>query len=114
MLRNQRDDEIPQLFVLAQLLLAINTNGARYATTKTPLKFWATWQEEGADGLAAAIHQTINAPLTPTEKVKLYDHREQGYWVRNHFEALAAGGVRLSTVQDQALYHFLRPGRVVE
>lgn len=114
MLRNQRDDEIPQLFVLAQLLLAINTNGALYATTKTPLKFWATWQEEGADQLATAIHQAINAPLTPTDKVKLYDHREQGHWVRNHFDALAAGGERLSTVQDQALYHLLLPGRLLE
>lgn len=76
MLRNQRDDEIPQLFVLAQLLLAINTNGALYATTKTPLKFWATWQEEGADGLAAAIHQAINAPM-PTE-VKLTTSASKG------------------------------------
>ena len=114
MLRNQRDDEIPQLFVLAHLLLAINTNGALYATTGTPRKFWATWQEEGAAALAAALHGAINTRLTVAERVKRYDHREQGHWVRQYFETLAAGDERLATVQDQTLYHLLRPARLLE
>jgi len=33
MLRNQQEDEIPQLFVFAQILPAIHTNQARYGTT---------------------------------------------------------------------------------
>ena len=114
MIRNQGDDEIPQLFVFAQLLLAIHTNKALYATTGTRSDFWATWQEEEAARLEPAIHRAINAPLTPAEKVQLYDQREGGQWVRRHFDALQAGGERLPTTQDRALYYLLQPQRLLE
>ncbi|HVL09770.1 MAG TPA: type I restriction endonuclease, partial [Burkholderiaceae bacterium] len=45
-LRNQRPDEIPQLFAYAQLLLSVSFTEGRYGTTHTPLKFWARWREE--------------------------------------------------------------------
>jgi len=64
--------------------------------------------------LAAALHGAINTRLTVAERVKLYDHREQGHWVRQYFETLAAGDERLATVQDQTLYHLLRPARLLE
>lgn len=38
-LRNQREDEIPNLFLYSQLLLARSKNEAKYATTATPAKF---------------------------------------------------------------------------
>lgn len=41
MLRNQREDAIPQLVVFSQLLLALSTNDARYATTATPRTCWS-------------------------------------------------------------------------
>ena len=43
-LRNQRHDEIPQLFAYAQLLLAVNHSEGRYGTTFTAAKFWARWR----------------------------------------------------------------------
>ena len=45
-LRNQRHDEIPQLFAYSQLLLSINGSDGRYGTCLTPTTFWATWREE--------------------------------------------------------------------
>ena len=41
----QKEAEIPHLFVFSQLLLSVNTNEARYATTGTPRKFWSLWRE---------------------------------------------------------------------
>ena len=49
MLRNQREDEIPHLFVYSQLLMAISANDALYGTTGTTKKFWALWREESED-----------------------------------------------------------------
>ena len=40
-LRNQRPDEIPNLFAYAQLLLSISQTEGRYGTTHTAAKFWA-------------------------------------------------------------------------
>ncbi|MEJ7687722.1 MAG: HsdR family type I site-specific deoxyribonuclease [Variovorax sp.] len=45
-LRNQREDEIPQLFVYVQLLLAVGRADARYGTTHTPARQWAQWRRE--------------------------------------------------------------------
>jgi len=39
MLRNQKDDEIPNLFLYSQLLLGVSTNDAMYGTTFTRRKF---------------------------------------------------------------------------
>ncbi|WP_426710107.1 type I restriction endonuclease [Enterobacter cloacae complex sp. 284J4] len=39
-IRNQFNDEIPQLFVYSQLLLSINGHDGRYGTCHTPMKFW--------------------------------------------------------------------------
>lgn len=65
-LRNQRSDEIPQLFAYAQLLLAVSQTEARYGTLGTPLKFWACWSEqafpEGPMG---------SRPMLPTEQDRL-------------------------------------------
>lgn len=61
-LRNQRHDEIPQLFAYSQLLLSINGAEGRYGTCNTPAKFWAAWREEDiADGEMLAIK---NRPLS--------------------------------------------------
>ncbi len=62
----QNEDNIPQLFHYAQILLSMKRQEARYATIGTPRKFWQIWREEedrDADILAA-----INRPLTEDEK----------------------------------------------
>ncbi|MBL3467878.1 type I restriction endonuclease subunit R, partial [Klebsiella pneumoniae] len=45
-IRNQLNDEIPQLFAYSQILLSINGHDGRYGTCHTPMKFWAAWREE--------------------------------------------------------------------
>jgi type I restriction enzyme R subunit len=49
MRRNQKSDEIPQLFYYAQLLVAAQPNEVRYGTTRTEREFWTLWREEELD-----------------------------------------------------------------
>jgi type I restriction enzyme, R subunit len=113
MLRNQRvEDEIPHLFVYAQLLMAISTNDALYAATGTPKKFWATWQDEEQD--EAALSRLINAPLTDDEKTALYGWRDYGGSIRHYFESQDAAGDRLPSAQDRMLAAMLSPERLLE
>jgi len=46
MIRNQGPDYIPQLFRYAQIVLAVNRTGAKYATSGTKKKFWSIWKEQ--------------------------------------------------------------------
>ncbi len=46
-IRNQRKGEgAPKLFHYAQLLMAVQPNEVKYATTDTPSKFWSLWEED--------------------------------------------------------------------
>jgi type I restriction enzyme, R subunit len=112
LLKYQAEDEIPQLFVFSQLLLMISTNDALYATTKTPKEFWSVWREE-AD-TEAAIQRLINQRLDQVGKYQLYGHRPNGNAIAAHFDALEQAGERLPTVQDRAIYHLLRPQRLLD
>lgn len=115
-LRNQREDEIPHLFVLAQLLMAVSKNEARYATAGTPAKFWARWREEGIDAVVAEL---VSRPLSAAQKKALFtpgEHRlrhASALKVRAHFNALEVSG-RAVTDQDRALYSLCRPQRLLE
>ncbi|MCA0455394.1 MAG: HsdR family type I site-specific deoxyribonuclease [Chloroflexi bacterium] len=133
MLRNQQlEDGIPQLFVTAQVLLAVSVNEALYGTTRTVAKFWAVWKEEGSDKSQVSsdkfnaeeplpqplpasqrgeLERLINEPLSEAEKDALYGWREWGWQARRYFDGQ---GERLATVQDAAIYALLRPGRLLE
>jgi type I restriction enzyme R subunit len=50
----QREENIPQLFHYAQLLLSMKRQEARYATVGTPRKFWQIWRDE-EDRAAGAL-----------------------------------------------------------
>lgn len=106
-LRNQRDDEIPRLFVYTQLLLAVSKNEARYATTGTAAKFWANWREE----VDAALAPVVNRPLTAEQKDRLFGERYQ--YVRAWFDRLEQQP-REITPQDRTLYSLCRPERLLE
>ncbi len=95
MLRNQRDDEIPGLFIFTQLLLAISKNDALYATTGTAEKFWSVWSEER--NIEASVHALINKPMSSSKKDLLYNHREQARAIRRYFDAAEQAGERLAT-----------------
>ncbi|MFI4916773.1 MAG: type I restriction endonuclease subunit R [Phycisphaerales bacterium JB060] len=107
-IRNQKEGEIPRLFIYAQLLLAISKNGAKYAATGSPKKFWATWQEDLDE---AALRELVNRPLDQETKDKLFAGRFR--YVREHFEAMEAAG-RETTAQDRALFSLCRPERLLE
>ena len=71
-LRNQRDDEIPKLFLYSQLLLAISKNDAKFGTTGTPAKFWSVWKED----VDVTLARIVNKPLT-WENVRWWPVRAQ-------------------------------------
>lgn len=106
------EDEIPQLFVYAQLLLGISVNHALYGATGLHAKYWSVWTEE--DENEAQLTRLINLPLTAAEKDQLYNWRDYAHATRTYFDAQDAAGDRLPTVQDHALYALLRPARLLE
>ena len=121
MLRNQRlDDEIPHLFVYAQLLLALSVNDALYATTGSNAKYWGVWKEEGESEFAheTEVAHLANIALTDAEKDRLYHWRDDAGWTRRYFDRQDAAGdrlpQRLPTTQDRAIYALLRPARLLE
>ena len=61
----QNEDNIPQLFHYAQLLMTMKRQEARYATVGTPRKFWQIWRDE--EDQDADIAAAINRPLTAEE-----------------------------------------------
>ncbi|MCU7813761.1 MAG: HsdR family type I site-specific deoxyribonuclease [Candidatus Thiodiazotropha sp. (ex Rostrolucina anterorostrata)] len=108
-LRNQRNDEIPHLFVFAQLLLAISNTDGRYGTTRTIRKFWARWQDEAFS--EAHFHGVKNTPLNPAIVAKLFAGKPTK--IRHYFAQLWDGEA-LPTEQDRLLISLLTPSRLLE
>lgn len=108
-IRNQKVDEIPQLFAYSQLLMSINGIDGRYATTKTEAKFWTGWVEE--DLKEEQFDAIKNSKLSEERKAALFDHPDQGR--RRYFESLWSGHV-LPTGQDRLLISLLQPDRLLE
>ena len=108
-LRNQRPDEIPQLFAYAQLLLSISSTEGRYGTTHTAAKFWARWREEVIE--PEAMEAIKNRRLSSEVREALL--RDKPTRVRAHCEALWAGPMRC-TEQDRLLIGLLSQERLLE
>lgn len=108
-IRNQRDEYIPRLFVYAQMLLAVNKNEARYATTGTPAKFWSKWQEAVADSV---LQPLLESPLPEAVKASLFDIAFNDLGVRQDPAPYLVG--RQATEQDRALYALCRPERLLD
>lgn len=111
-LRNQRQDEIPRLFLYAQLLLAISKNDARYATVGTPARFWSVWRELGdPQAIEDDLERCVNIELTEAQVNTIYDHR--AWWIQEGEQPYAVLK-RQVTAQDRALYSLCRPQRLLE
>lgn len=108
-IRNQRDEYIPRLFSYVQMVLGLNKNEARYATTGTPAKFWSKWKEDVAD---AALSPLLARPLAESVKASLFDLAFHGLGVREEAAPYLVG--RQVTEQDRALYALCRPERLLE
>ena len=109
MIRNQKADEIPQLFAYAQLLLAISATDGRYGTTKTARKFWSKWHEEKFD--EAHFAGIKNRALGLEPRAELMANRVSD--VKRHFHHLW-GGDQLVTDQDRLLVSLLSKDRLLE
>ncbi len=106
----QNEDNIPQLFHFAQLLIGMNRNEARYATVGTPRKFWQTWRDE--EDTDEAIAPFANRVLTAAEKDAIFSGDFAS--ARTYFDAMAAEGDRAVTVQDRTVYALCRPERLLD
>ncbi|MGR3303657.1 MAG: type I restriction endonuclease subunit R [Candidatus Scalindua sp.] len=109
-IRNQKDDGIPNLFLYSQILMVVSKNEAKYATTGTPMEFWAVWLEQ--EDVEDKINFLINKPLTNEKKDKLFNSRFK--YVRKYFDALESEGGREITEQDRILYALCQPERLLE
>jgi type I restriction enzyme R subunit len=107
-LRNQRDEEIPKLFLYTQLLLAVSKNEAKYGTTGTALKFWSVWKED------------VDAELAPYLTHNRHGNKADTSWLLSRFnqvneeQAAYFTSPREITVQDRAIYSLCRPERLLD
>ncbi|MFD0917241.1 type I restriction endonuclease subunit R [Pseudahrensia aquimaris] len=108
-IRNQKADEIPNLFAYSQLLLSISGTEGRYGTTKTPKKFWAKWSEEEID--ESHFSKIKNTALSDDAKRLLFAGKPKS--IQDHFEALWSG-VQFVTDQDRLLISLVSPERLLE
>jgi len=108
-IRNQNDDHIPRLFIYTQLVLALNKNSAKYATTGTAAKYWSVWKEplinDGERGFET-LQQVVNKPLDGGVVAKI------GKYFKIKPDSLA--GKRLVIEQDKTLYALCRPERLLQ
>ena len=106
----QNEDNIPQLFHFAQLLLTMNRLEARFATVGTPRKFWQSWRDE--EDKDEAIAPFANRSLTSAEMVAVFSG--DFAVARPYFETLLAEGDRAVTVQDRTIFALCRPERLLD
>ena len=111
-LRNQRTDEIPELFTYAQILLSVSQNKALYGTTGTPAKFWASWKEEEKEAQETILHGLVNQSSSDEFRVRLFAERDD--YQRRIMETLWQSGQHLPSPQDKAIHSLLRPERLLE
>jgi type I restriction enzyme, R subunit len=106
----QNEDNIPQLFHFAQLLMSMKRQEARYATVGTARKFWQVWRDE--EDRDEHIRGIINRPLTDDEKRTVFSGDIAD--ARSFFEELAAAGDRAVSVQDRMIYALCRSDRLLD
>jgi type I restriction enzyme R subunit len=111
-IRNQKEDEIPGLFIYSQLLLSVSMDEAKYATTGTPIRFWSVWNEKYTRNEEKLITEIVNKPLLTDVKDKLF--KKPFRYAREYFDEMEKSGGRTVTEQDRAIYSLCRPERLLE
>lgn len=105
--RNWGPNGIPSLYIPAQLLFAVATSEAKYATTGTPLEFWAPWREEGID---AAITPLLSLAIPADREAAMLALRPVA--ARERCRVILEHG-REPTEQDRLLWALARPERLL-
>ncbi len=108
-IRNWQNDEIPQLFLFTQLVLALNKNEGSYGTAGSPQKFWAKWHE--MRDVEAEVRAAINSPVRVEDHEKLF--RGVFAYAKQAFEEMAIQE-REPTEQDRLIWSLCRPERLME
>jgi type I restriction enzyme, R subunit len=67
MIRNQGKDYVPHLFKFVQIVMSTNKNETKYATCKTPRKFWSIWKEQDEEWLNRLLAETVENRLPTTQ-----------------------------------------------
>jgi len=109
----QRPQEIPQLFIYSQLLLALSGNRAMYGTTETPLKFWSVWQEQDGN-FEAALKRLVNQNITDEDKNKLASNSECPEDIIQFFNEWENVPDRSPCEQDILINSLLKPERLLD
>lgn len=109
-IRNQGQQEVPQLYAYSQLLLSINGHEGLYGTCGTPEKFWAKWKEE--EIIEAEFLRLKNNELKKGKIDKLFAHRNPAE--KDEYLTLLASGELAVTDQDRLVISLLRPDRLLE
>lgn len=104
----QKKDGIPQLFLFAQVLIALARDKAEYGTTGTERQFWTVWKENEQD---EEIGKLLRCGLDDDEKSRLLAKPFAD--VSERFREILAQG-RDVYEQDRLLYDLCRPERILE
>jgi len=108
-IRNQKNDEIPNLFIYSQLLLGISKNDAKYATTGTAIKFWSKWREQSED-FEKEREELVSTKLTEDQVDQINASILQVRETQAEYNVLQ----RKVTEQDRTLFSLCRPQRFLE
>lgn len=108
-IRNQKEDEIPKLFIYSQVLLALSGNDAEYGTCGTAAKFWAKWKELSSDD--TSLKGVLNESISEPEQERIF--KDSRLEVRKYFSEVWKAERQL-TDQDRVLYAMCRPERLLE
>ena len=107
--RNQYHDEIPQLFIYAQLLISLSPDDGRYGTTLTPPYAWTSWREEEESD--AQVLAWKNQSLSAATQTAIFAGKPLR--IEQYFAKLWSGRQSLNG-QDRLLAALLRPTRLLE
>jgi type I restriction enzyme R subunit len=109
MIRNQKEEEIQNLFVYTQLLMVTSKNEAKYGTTGTSTKFWSFWKERVIS--KEELFEVVNNPIDEVNKQKLFS---QNYNYTKLYLDNLEKEQRQTTEQDKTIYSLLKKERLLE
>ncbi len=108
-LRNQQPDGIMDLYIYTQVLGAICSNDAKFATTGTDPEYWSYWKEQ--EPREQELFDLVNTPLEKEQKDKLFAGKYE--YVKSWFDQKEEKKVSVTT-QDKLLYPVFHPERLIE